>query len=59
MIAAERRRRQLGRKQLARIQRDKAAAKIMTGELSPARHVPCAATRSGNHDQIHHVVRRW
>jgi hypothetical protein len=32
--------------------------KIMTGELAPARHVPCAATRAGNQDQIHHMMRR-
>src|ERR1700747_430458 len=31
----------------------------MTGELAPARHVPCAATRSGNQDQIYPWVRRW
>jgi hypothetical protein len=36
------------------------AAKIMTGELAPARHVPCAATRSRETMiQISHLMRRW
>jgi hypothetical protein len=37
----------------------KPSPKIMTGELALARHVPCAATRTGNQDQIHHMVQRW
>ena len=40
--------------------RAKKAPKIMTGELAPARHVPCAATRSRETMiQTGHLMRRW
>jgi hypothetical protein len=34
-------------------------ARIMTGELAPARHVFSAATAAENQDQIGHMVRCW
>jgi len=34
-------------------------AKIMTGELAPARHVLSAATGNWEQDQTGHVMRCW